>query len=88
MEQSDPREKLFDSSLNTVNVSGNTKLSMDFCYGPNKEDFDVLHFYGEKEDVSRKIMSVDNPTYSTLFSDEVCDNGERHTYAGLETVMF
>ena len=86
MEQSDSREKLFDSSLNTVNVSVNTKLSMDFSYGPKKEDFEVLHFYGEKDDdVSHKMMSVDDPTYSTLFRDEVCDNGEWHTYAGLKT---
>ena len=30
-------------------------------------------------------MSVDDLPYSTLFSDEVFDNGEWHTYAGLET---
>ena len=77
MEHSDSREKLFDSSLNTVNVSVNTELPMDFSYGPKKEDFDVLHFYGEiHDDVFHKMMSVDDPTYSTLFSDEVFDNGE------------
>ena len=47
MEQSDSREELFDSSLNTVNVSVNTKLPMDFSYGPKGEVFDNLHFYGE-----------------------------------------
>ena len=33
---SDSREELFDSSLNTVNVSVNTELPMDFSYGPRK----------------------------------------------------
>ena len=37
------------------------------------------------DDVFYKMMSVDDLTYSTLFSDEVFDNGEWHTYAGLET---
>ena len=86
MEQSDSREELFDSSLNTVNVSVNTELPMDFSYGPKEEDFDVLHFYGEMDDdVFHKTMSVDDLTYSTLFSDEVFNNGVWHTYAGLET---
>ena len=86
MEQSDSREKLFDSSLNTVNVSVNTKLPMDFSYGPKREVFDNLHLYGEMdEDVLHKMMSVDDLTYSTLFSNEVFDNREWHTYAGLET---
>ena len=86
MEHSDSRKKLFDYSLNTVNVSINTELSMDFSYGPKEEDFDVLHFYGEMDDdVFHKMMSVDDLTYSTLSSDEVFDNGEWHTYAGLET---
>ena len=77
MEQSDSREKLFGSSLNTVNVSFNNELTMDFSYGPKEEDFDVLHFYGEMDDdVFHKIMSVDYLTYSTLFSDEVFDKGE------------
>ena len=34
---------------------------------------------------SSRMISVDDLTYSTLFSDEVFDNGEWHTYAGLET---
>ena len=86
MEQSDSREKLFGSSFNTVNVSANTELPMDFSYGPKEEDFDVLHFYGEVDDnVFHKMMSVDDLTYSTIFSDEVFDNREWHTYAGLET---
>ena len=80
VEHSDYREKLFDSSLNTANVSVNTELPMDFSYGPKEEDFDVLHFYGEMDDdVFHKMMSVDDLTYSTLFS------GEWHTYAGLVT---
>ena len=33
------------------------------------------------------MMCVDDLTYSTLFSDEVFDNGEWHTCAGLEPVM-
>ena len=86
MEHSDSREKLFDSSLTTVNVSVNTELPMDFSYGPKEEIFDYLHFYGEMDnDVFHKMISVDDLTYSTLFSDEVFDTGEWHTYAGLET---
>ena len=72
---SDSREELFDSSLNTVNVSVNTELPMDFPYGPKEEEFDFLHFYGEMEDDDfHRMMSVDDLTYSTVFSD-----------AGLET---
>ena len=64
IEQSDSREKLLDSSLNTVNVSVNTELPMDFSYGPKEEDFDVLHFYGEiNDDVFHKMMSVDDLAY-------------------------
>ena len=86
MEHSDSREKLFDSSLNYVNVSVNTELPMDFSYGPKEEEFDVLHFYEEMtDDEFHKMMSVDDLTYSTAFSDEVFDNGEWHTYGGLET---
>ena len=86
VEHSDSREKLFDSSPKTVNVSVNTELLMDFSYGPKEEDFDVLHFYGEMDnDVFHKMMSADDLTYSTLFSDEVFGNGEWHTYAGLKT---
>ena len=35
--ESDSREDLFDSSLNTINVSINTELPMDFSYGPKEE---------------------------------------------------
>ena len=85
MENSDSRVKLFDSSLHSVNVSVNTELPMDFSYGPKEEEFDFLHFYGEmSDDDLNKMMSVDL-TYSTAFSDEVFDNGEWHTHAGLET---
>ena len=77
MEQSDSREELFGSYLNTVHVSVITELPMDFSYGPKEEDFDVLHFYGEMDDdVVHKMMSVDDITHSTLFSDELFDNGE------------
>ena len=86
MEQSDSREKLFDSSLKTVNVSVNTELPMDVSYHPKGEVFDNLNFYGEMDDdESHIMMSVDNLTNSTLFSKEVVDNREWHTYAGLET---
>ena len=37
------------------------------------------------EDVLHKMMSVNDLTYSTLFSKEVFDNREWHTYVGLET---
>ena len=36
------------------------------------------------DDVSHKVISVDNLAYSTSYNDEDCDNGERHTYAGLK----
>ena len=82
----DSREELFDSSLNTVNVSVNTELPMDFSYGPKEEEFYFLHSYGEMSgDDFHRMMSVDDLTYSIAFSDEVFDNGEWHTYAGLET---
>ena len=85
MEQSDSREKLFDSSLNTVNVSVNTKLPMDFSYGPKGEVLDNLHFYGEMDDdESHRMISVDNLAYSTSYNDEDCDNREWHTYTGLK----
>ena len=86
MEHSNSREKLFDSSLNTVNVSVNTELSMNSSFDSKEEDFDVLHFYGEMDNYEfHKMKSVDDLTHSTLFSDEVFDNGEWHTYAGLES---
>ena len=81
---SDSRKELFDSSLNTVNVSVNTELPMDFSYGPKEEEFDFLHFYGEMGDFHR-MMSVGDLTDSIAFSDEVFDNGKWHIYAGLET---
>ena len=74
---SDSREELFDSSLNTVNVSVNTELPMDPSYNPKEEEKNFLHFYGEMEDDDfHKMMSVDDLTYSIAFSDEVFDNGE------------
>ena len=78
--KTDSREKLFDSSLKTVNVSVNTE--MDLSYDLRKRVKDYLFFHGEMdyEDTS-SIMSVEDLTYSTLFNDEVVDNGERH--AGL-----
>ena len=83
---SDSREELFDSSLNTVNVSVNTELPMDSSYNPKEKEENFLHFYGEMEDDDfHRMMSVDDLTYSIAFSDEVFDNGEWHTYAGLET---
>ena len=83
MKQSDSREKLFDSSLKTVNVSVNTKLSMNFSSNLKKEVNDYFHFYGDRDDdVLHKVISVDNLTYSTSFNDEDGDNGERH--AGLK----
>ena len=44
---SDSREESFDCSLNTVNVSVNTELTMDFPYGPKEEEVDFLHLYGD-----------------------------------------
>ena len=37
------------------------------------------------DDDFHRMMSVDDLTHSTAFSDEAFDNGEWHTYAGLET---
>ena len=73
---------MFDSSLKTVNVSVNTEISMDLSYDLRKRVKDYLYFHGEMDyDDTPRIMSVDDLTYSTLFNDEVVDNGERH--AGL-----
>ena len=83
---SDSREELFDSSPNTVNVSVNTELPMDVSSSPKEEEKNFLYFYGEMDDDDfHKMMSVDDLAYSIAFSDEVFDNGEWHTYAGLET---
>ena len=83
MKQSDSREKLFDSSLKTVNVSVNTELPMDSSYNPKEEVTHYFHFYGDRDDdVSHKAISVDNLAYSTSYNNEDGDNGERH--AGLK----
>ena len=69
---SDSREELFDSSLNTVNVSVNTEVPMDSSSSPKEGEKNFLHFYGEMEDDDfHKMMSVDDLTYSIAFSDEV-----------------
>ena len=82
--KTDSREKLFDSSLKTSNVSVNTKIPMDLSYGPRKRVKDYLHFHEEMDyDDTSSIINVDDLTYSTLFNDEVIDNGERH--AGLKS---
>ena len=79
MKQSDSREKLFDSSLKTVNVSVNTELSMDSSYIPKEEITHYFHFYGDRnDDVFHKVISVDNLAYSTSYNNEDGDNGERH----------
>ena len=84
--ESDSREELFDSSLDTVNVSVNTELPMDSSHGSEEEEFDFLHLYEELSDYDfHRMMTVDDFTYSTAFSNEVFDNGEWYTYAGLET---
>ena len=83
MKQSDSREKLFDSSLKTVNVSVNTELSMSCSSNSKKEVNDYFHVYGDgDDDVFHKVISVDNFAYSTSYNDEDNDNGERH--AGLK----
>ena len=91
MKQSDSREKLFDTSLKTVNVSVNTELSMNSFSNSKKEVNDYFHYYGDRDDVVlHKVISVDNLAYSTTYNDEDGDNGERHAglkpcEAGLET---
>ena len=83
MKQSDSREKLFDSSLKTVNVSVNTELSMSCSFKSKKEENDYFHFSGDgDDDVFHKVINVDNLAYSTSYNDEDDDNGERH--AGLK----
>ena len=82
--KTDSREKLFDSSLKTVNVSVNTEIPMDLSYDLRKRVKDYFHFYEQMDydDDTSSTMSVDDLTYSTLINDEVVDNGERH--AGLK----
>ena len=82
--KTDSREKLFDSSLKTVNVSVNTEIPMDLFYDLRKGVRDYFHFYEQMDydDDTSSTMSVDDLTYSTLINDEVVDNGERH--AGLK----
>ena len=65
---------------------------MDLSYGPRKRVRDYFHFYEQMDydNDTSSTMSVDDLTYSTLFNDEVVDNGERHTGlnscdTGLET---
>ena len=52
MNHDDSKDKLFDSSLNTVNVFVNTELPMNSSYYSKEEDFDVLYFYGEMDDLN------------------------------------
>ena len=81
MEQSDSREKLFDSFLNTVNVSVSTELPMDSSSNPKEELSHYFHFYGDRDDdVFHKVISVDNLAYSTSYNDEDCDNGEMNPW--------
>ena len=82
--KTDSREKLFDSSLKTVNVSVNTEIPMDLSYDLRKRVRDYFRFYEQMDydDDTSSTMSVDDLTYSILFNDEVVDNGERH--AGLK----
>ena len=83
MKHSDSREKLFDSSLKTVNVSVNTDLSMSCSYNSKKEVNDYFHFYGDgDDDVFHKVISVGNLAYSISYNNKDGDNGERH--AGLK----
>ena len=56
MEQSDSREKLFDSSLNTVNVSVNTEHPMDSSSNPKEEVTHYFHFYGDMDDVFHRVI--------------------------------
>ena len=85
MEQSDSREKLFDSFLNIINVSVNTELPMDSSSNPKEEVTHYFHFYGDMaDDVFHKVISVDNLAYSTSYNGEDYDNGKKHTYAGLK----
>ena len=94
MKQYDSREKLFDSSLKTVNISVNTELPMDSSSNPKEEVTDYFHFYGNRDDdVFHKVISVDNLAYSTSYNDEDGDNGERHAglkpcETGLKPIMF
>ena len=56
---------------------------MDLSSNPKEEVTNYFHFYGDRDDdVFHKVISVDNLAYSTSYSDEDGDNGERH--AGLK----
>ena len=59
--ESDSREELFDSSLDTVNVSVNTELPMNSSHSSEEEEFDFLHLYEELSDYDfHRMMSVDD----------------------------
>ena len=61
-------------------------LLVQLFYLIQEEEVNFFHFYGEMEDDDfHRMISVDDLTYAIAFSDEVSDNGEWHTYAGLET---
>ena len=64
--KTDSREKLFDSSLKTVNVSVNTEIPMDLSYGPRKRVRDYFHFY-EQMDYC-KCLNSGLQTTNYLFS--------------------
>ena len=94
MKQSDSREKLFDSSLKTINVSVNTELPMDSSSNLKEEVVNYFHFYGDRDDdVFHKVISVDDLAYSTSYNDEDGYNEEGHAglkpcKTGLETCDF
>ena len=72
------------SSPNILSHSDDESLGSES--GSREELFDFLHLYEELSDYDfHRMMSVDDFTYSTAFSNEVFDNGEWYTYAGLET---
>ena len=72
--KTDSREKLFDSSLKTVNVSVNTEIPMDLSYDLRKRVKDYLYFHGEMDyDDTSSIMSVDDLTYCDTVL-ETCDD--------------
>ena len=56
--KTDSREKLFDSSLKTINVSVNTEIPMDLSYDLRKRVRDYFHFYEQ--------MDYDDDTSSTM----------------------
>ena len=53
-----------------LSMSVNTELPINSSHGSEEEEFDFLHLYEELSDYDfHRMMSVDDFTYSTAFSN-------------------